>query len=249
MSDAADADGDSSGETEAERDSDGDTATDLLGVESINVDEITAYQRNPKNNDDAVDLLKESIPKFGFRVPVVLDADNEIVAGHARVRAVRELQDGLGDAIEDARENDNADLAENLAAVNDGDVWAVDAGGLTPDEIREFRITDNRVQELSRWDTDKLQFELREIEEAVGFDNSEIENIIAPDDTPTVTSDDIDDATEELESHYKELADDKSDRKSKLPCPHCDSWIHVDVDELQRALKREGVLTEDGERA
>lgn len=223
--------------------------SDLLGTESVNTDDITAYQRNPKDNDDAVELLKESIPKFGFKVPVVLDDENEIVAGHARVRAVRELEGTLDERIEEARDTGNEELAANLEAVNEGNVWAVNAAGLTEDEVREFRIADNRVHELSSWDNDKLQFELREIEEAVGFDNSEVEDIIAPDGTPTVTSDDIDDATDELETHYKELAEDKSDRKSKLPCPHCDNWIHVDVDELERALKREGVLTEDGERA
>lgn len=216
-----------------------------FGVEQVSVDAIDKYQNNPKENEESIELLKESIPKFGFKVPVVLDEDNVVVAGHARVGAVRELQGELDDTIQDHRDHGHDDLADNLEAVNEGKVWALRADGLTPDEIREFRVVDNRVGELSSWDDNKLQFELREIEEAVGFDDDEIEDIIAADTSTEVTTEDIEDAEEELDSHFEELAEDKSDRKSRLPCPNCDSWIYVDVEELERALVREGVIDED----
>lgn len=216
-----------------------------LGVEKVSLDEVHEYQRNPKENEQAVEHLLEAIPKFGFKVPIVLDEDDEIVAGHARVNAARELAGELDDVVLEHEDSGNEEMETNLRAINDGYVWAVRAEGLTEDEVREFRIADNRVQELSSWDTNKLQFELREIEEAVGFPQEEIDSIIGVSETPDITSEDIEDAEEELESHYKELSEDKRERKSRLPCPHCDSWIHVDVEELERALIREGVLDED----
>ncbi len=216
-----------------------------LGVESVSLDEVTEYQRNPKENEQAVEYLLEAIPKFGFKVPVVLDEENEIVAGHARTEAARELEGTLDEVVEEHADNGNEELETNLRAINEGNIWAVRAEGLTEDEVREFRIADNRVQELSSWDSNKLQFELREIEEAVGFPQDEIDSIISVDSVPTVTADDIKETEEELETHYKELSEAKADRKSRLPCPHCDGWIHVDVEELERALIREGVLTED----
>jgi len=216
-----------------------------LGVERVELDEIHEYQRNPKDNEQAVEYLIEAIPKFGFKVPVVLDEENEIVAGHARTEAARQLEGTLDEVVLEHEDNGNEELETNLRAVNDGHVWAVRAEGLTEDEVREFRIADNRVQELSSWDSNKLQFELREIEEAVGFPQDEIDSIISVSDTSSVTVDDIKETEEELESHYKELSEDKADRKSRLPCPHCDSWIHVDVEELERALIREGVISED----
>ena len=218
---------------------------ETLGVETVNLEDINAYQRNPKENEQAVEHLLDAIPKFGFQVPVVLDEDNEIVAGHARVEAARQLAGELDDVVLEHEDKNNEELETNLRAINDGEIWAVRADGLTEDEIREFRISENRTQELSSWDDNKLQFELREIEEAVGFPQDEIENIIAPNTTTEVSTDDIKDAEEELETHYKDLADDKADRKSRFPCPHCDSWIHVDVEELERALIREGVMDED----
>lgn len=217
-----------------------------LVTEAVPVDEISEYDNNPKHNEDAVAALKEAIPRFGFKVPVVLDDDGTIAAGHARVAAVRELEGTLDDTIANHRDHEHTAVADNLEAINQGKVWAIRAGGLTEDEIAEFRISDNRVGELSSWDDTKLQFELREIEEAVGFDNEEIESIISTSGGEVeVTEEDIADAEEELESHYEELSEDKQERKSRLPCPNCDSWIYVDVEELERALIREGVIADE----
>ena len=216
-----------------------------IGVEQVDVEDIELYENNPKDNEDSVELLVEGIPKFGFKVPVVLDEENTVVTGHARVEAVKELEGELDEIIDDHESHGYDDLVENLEAVNEGKVWALRAGELTEDEVAEFRIVDNRVQELSTWDSTKLQFELREIEEAVGFKDEEVNNIISASTGPTISSSDIASAEEELETHYEELSQAKQDRKSKLPCPHCNSWIHVDVEELERALKREGVLEDN----
>lgn len=96
------------------------------------------YEHNPRRNEDAVEAVKESIRQFGFKVPIVLDADNVIIAGHTRYLAAKALG-----------------MAE---------VPAVYASDLTPDHVRAYRLADNKTAELSEWDHTKLKFELDDLE-------------------------------------------------------------------------------------
>ena len=52
-----------------------------------NVKDLIPYENNPRNNDEAVDYVANSIKEFGFKVPVVVDKDNVVVAGHTRLKA------------------------------------------------------------------------------------------------------------------------------------------------------------------
>lgn len=124
-------------------------------IKDISIDLITEYENNPRNNDKAVDKVAESIREFGFKVPVIIDKDNVIVTGHTRVKAARKL--GLET------------------------VPCIVADDLTPEQIKAFRLADNKVAELATWNEDKLYAELLELQtldfniESFGFEIKEPE--------------------------------------------------------------------------
>lgn len=101
------------------------------------LDEIRPYPNNPRHNDDAVDAVAESIREFGFKVPIIIDRDGTIIAGHTRYKASMRIG-----------------LAE---------VPCIIADDLTDDQVKAFRLADNKVAERSTWDFDMLAIELGEI--------------------------------------------------------------------------------------
>lgn len=101
------------------------------------IQELKAYENNPRNNDNAVEAVANSIREFGFKVPVIIDSSGVIVAGHTRVRA-----------------------AEMLGQKT---IPCVIADDLTQEQIKAFRIADNKTAELAAWDMAKLEQELQEI--------------------------------------------------------------------------------------
>ena len=113
--------------------------------------EITPYENNPRFNDEAVDAVAASIQEFGFKVPIVLDSDGVIVAGHTRWKAALKLQ------------------LETVPCVV--------ADDLSPEQIKAFRLADNKVAELAYWNEEALAKELEEIADidmsAFGFDGEE----------------------------------------------------------------------------
>lgn len=100
------------------------------------LEELKPYEHNPRKNDDAVQFVKNSIKRFGFKVPIIITADGEIVAGHTRYKASQEL--GLKT------------------------VPCVVADDLTPKEVKAFRIADNKVADQAYWDDDMLGDELKD---------------------------------------------------------------------------------------
>jgi DNA modification methylase len=127
-----------------------------MKIELRPVTSIRPYDNNPRNNDDAVATVAESIRQYGFRQPIVVDADGIIVIGHTRWKAAQSIG-----------------LAEVPVHV---------ASELTADQVRSLRITDNKTAELAEWDMDKLTIELQAIEAAnpdidltsLGFDPDEL---------------------------------------------------------------------------
>ena len=115
--------------------------------------DIKPYKKNPRNNDSAVDAVANSIEQFGFKVPVVIDKDNVIVCGHTRYKAAKKL--GLYK------------------------VPCVVADDLTEEQIKAYRLADNKVSEFAEWDIDLLGEELDGIFDIdmsdFGFDLSEDE--------------------------------------------------------------------------
>ena len=107
---------------------------DKLKIEYFKTEELTPYAKNPRKNDGAVDAVAKSIEKFGFKVPIVIDSENNIICGHTRLKAAKKLK------IES--------------------VPCVIADDLTEEQIKAFRLADNKVGELAEWDFDLLGEEL-----------------------------------------------------------------------------------------
>lgn len=102
-----------------------------------NPKDLKDYSNNPRNNAEAVEPVMDSIQQFGFLIPVIIDIKDEIVAGHTRKAAAIRL--GM----------------ESVPCIR--------ADRLTPEQIRAFRIVDNKTSEFATWDFDKLEQELNEI--------------------------------------------------------------------------------------
>ncbi len=101
------------------------------------LDEIKPYYNNPRVNDETVKALEKSIKRYGFNVPLVLDKHGIIITGHARYKALSNLK------MHSA--------------------YVVIAEDLTPDQARQYRIVDNKTQEMTEWETGKLMLEIAEI--------------------------------------------------------------------------------------
>lgn len=108
-----------------------------MKIEYLQLTDLKPYKNNPRINDDAVEAVKNSIQDFGFRNPILIDKNNEIVAGHTRAKAASKL--GLTEVP--------------IIRIED----------LTEEQIKAFRIADNSSAELSSWDLKKLKLELEDI--------------------------------------------------------------------------------------
>lgn len=109
-------------------------------IKYMNINDVKPYKDNPRHNtDEAIEKVKESISKFNFQNPIIVDKNNEIVAGHTR----------------------------RLAAIDLGmeTVPVIIADDLTDEQVRAFRLADNKVAEFSEWDMELLQSELNMLED------------------------------------------------------------------------------------
>lgn len=128
------------------------------------VQDIRPYENNPRKNDDAVKYVAESIRQFGFKVPIVIDKEGVIVAGHTRYKASLKL--GLEE------------------------VPCIIADDLTPEQVKAFRLADNKTAEKSEWDFEKLESELESI---FNFDMSDFGfDLDIEDDSEEVKDDEFD---------------------------------------------------------
>lgn len=116
---------------------------DRLQIVMKKVSELIPYATNPRKNEQTALKLKKSISEFGFLNPITIDENNTIVTGHARVKAAMML--GMDE------------------------VPCIYAATLSEDEIRAYRIADNKTAELAGWDYDKLCAEMSALSNA-GFD-------------------------------------------------------------------------------
>ena len=149
-----------------------------MQIISKNITDIHPYANNPRKNDQAVDAVASSIREFGFKVPVVIDKNGEIIAGHTRYKAAKKLK-----------------LKE---------IPCIIADDLTEEQIKAFRLADNKVGELAEWDFDLLSDELDGI---LDIDMSEFGfDLDIPGEERKVVEDDFD-ATppEELESKLGDI--------------------------------------------
>ena len=108
-----------------------------MNIIEKNLKDIKPYEKNPRKNDNAVEYVANSIKEFGFKVPIVIDKDGVIVAGHTRYKASKKL--GLDK------------------------VPCIVADDLTDEQIKAYRLADNKVGESAKWDEGLLGAELSEI--------------------------------------------------------------------------------------
>lgn len=127
-------------------------------MEIINkrIEELIPYENNPRDNDNAVEYVANSIKEFGFKVPIVIDKNNTIVAGHTRYKASLEL--GLEE------------------------VPCIVADDLSEEQIKAFRLADNKVGEQASWNFELLEEELNSIIDInmdnFGFISQELEEVV-----------------------------------------------------------------------
>ena len=105
-----------------------------VNIKMLKISDLKPYEKNPRKNDEAAKYVAESIKNFGFKVPIVIDKNNVIVAGHTRYKAAKKLK-----------------LKE---------VPCIVADDLTDKQVKAYRLADNRVAEMSEWDFDLLNEEL-----------------------------------------------------------------------------------------
>lgn len=146
------------------------------------VKDLIPYEKNPRKNEDAVQYVANSIKEFGFKNPIIIDQNNVIVAGHTRLLAAKQLKLKTVPCI----------LADDL----------------TEEQIKAFRLVDNKTAELAGWDFPLLDLELAEIEtlnmEDFGFKKVDF---------------DFENVEDLGEDNYSEP------EKDKLECPNCH---HID---------------------
>ena len=131
-----------------------------LKIEYIDTEKLIPYINNPRINDNAVDVVAASIKEFGFKNPIIIDKENVIIAGHTRLKAAKKL--GL----------------EEVPVIRVED--------LTENQIKAFRIADNKTAEFAEWDFELLEIELEGLDDVfTGFDIKELDDMF-PDDTEVI---------------------------------------------------------------
>ena len=122
-----------------------------MDVKLWKIGDVKPYEKNPRRNDSAVDAVAASIQEFGWKQPIVVDKDGIIIAGHTRYKAAQKL--GLKD------------------------VPVVVADDLTEEQVKAYRLADNKTGELAGWDEELLESELLDLPdfdmEQFGFTDGE----------------------------------------------------------------------------
>lgn len=183
----------------------------MLEIEYKKIEDLKPYERNPRNNSDAIDYVANSIKEFGFKVPVIIDKNNVIVAGHTRYKASKKL--GIKE------------------------IPCIVADDLNEEQIKAFRLADNKVAEKSEWDFDLLNDELTDILNLdmgdFGFD-LDVEEL-----EPEIIEDEIPEPPAEPES---KLGDVYQLGEHRLMCG--DSTVVTDVEKLMDGAQADLLITD-----
>ena len=181
----------------------------------MKLSEIEPYENNPRFNEDSVDRVANSIKAFGFKQPIVVDANNVIIAGHTRYKAAKQI--GLSD------------------------VPVIVASDLSEDEVKAYRLADNKVGEASSWDFEALNIELSELMDfdmgQFGFEFDSIEEASLDD----IVEDEVPEVDEESEPTVK-LGEVWQLGRHRLMCG--DSTSIEDVQKLMGGQEVDMVFTD-----
>lgn len=148
-----------------------------MKVQEMKLADIKPYENNPRNNEEAVEYVANSIREFGWQQPLVVDKDMVIIAGHTRYKAALKL--GLDSAP------------------------VVIADSLTEEQVKAYRLADNKTAEAATWNEEALLAELGEIAidmTMFGFDPK----MIAGED-PEVIEDDVPEVEETTETKMGDI--------------------------------------------
>ena len=163
-----------------------------MNIKQIPIKDITPYANNPRKNDRSLPKVKASIKEFGFKQPIVVDKENVIIVGHTRYQASLDL---------------------GLAKVP-----VLVANDLTDQQVKAYRIADNKVAQDSEWDIELLKLELGEIDKSniavdiTGFSKAEIESLNLDTITATEGLNEISNESNNNEdSIYEGVVDELSD--------------------------------------
>lgn len=118
----------------------------------LNADKIIPYENNPRFNNNAVEVVKESILQCGYISPIVVDENNVVLAGHTRLKA--------------------------LLDIGHKEIEVLKVTGLDEEQKTKYRLLDNKTGELAEWDFEKLAKELDKVNFGdfdFGFDVEEVD--------------------------------------------------------------------------
>lgn len=174
-----------------------------INLQTVNIETLIPYWRNPRKNEDAVSKVKASIEEFGYQTPIIVDKDMTIIAGHTRYRALKEL------------------------GYTDIQVMVSD---MPQKKAKEFRIIDNRTSEYATW-SNELALELKEFT-STEFRNIFFPDIQLDPDFVKVKEgteqESIDVIAEKLEKQFENLSEARANEpKIEIPCPHCLETITI----------------------
>lgn len=124
-----------------------------MEVRNMNIDDIKPYDNNPRDNDNAVESTANSIKEFGWQQPIVVDKDMVIIVGHTRYKAAKKI--------------------------GYKEVPVVVASNLNKEQVRAYRLADNKTGELANWVYGDLMSEIQEIQDLdltdFGFNDSDLD--------------------------------------------------------------------------
>lgn len=182
-----------------------------MQIKLVNLNAIKPYEKNPRNNEAAIDKVASSIKEFGFKQPIVVDAAGIIIAGHTRFKAAQRLR-----------------LSE---------VPVLYADDLTPNQIKAYRLADNKTSEFAEWDAELLSAELNDLLIS-GFD-MEPYGFVAK---PEASEDDFDVDAELPEIPETKRGDIYALGEHRLMCG--DATVISDVDRLMAGKLADMVFTD-----
>ncbi|MCF0223807.1 MAG: ParB N-terminal domain-containing protein [Fibrobacter sp.] len=152
-----------------------------MEIIDVEIGKVKPYERNPRNNKEAVEKVANSIKEFGFKQPIVVDSENVIIAGHTRLLAAKKL--GMDK------------------------VPVVFANDLTPEQVRMYRLADNKVAEFSEWDIDLLKAELQSLDGSFNFADFGFGDFFCNEPTGDDSDFDVDDAMQSIVDPVTQLGD------------------------------------------
>jgi ParB-like chromosome segregation protein Spo0J len=148
-----------------------------LKIEYVDIDNIKPYENNPRHNEEAIPFVMNSIKEFGFKNPIIIDKNNVIIAGHTRLESAKRL--GMKE------------------------VPIIHADDLTEEQVKAFRLADNKVSEKAEWNFELLDEELEDLD-------------INMEDFGFLKHEDVD-----LNDFFEEKEQVEEKKEKTVVCPYC----------------------------